>query len=35
MNDHDRLRVVAFYAFTIGGAYLVYQLFRPFLAPLA
>jgi predicted PurR-regulated permease PerM len=35
MKDRDRLRVVAFYAFTIVGAYLVYQLFRPFLAPLA
>jgi predicted PurR-regulated permease PerM len=35
MTDRDRLRVVAFYAFAIGGAYLVYQLFRPFLTPLA
>ena len=35
MTDRDRLRVVAFYAFTVVGAYLAYQLFRPFLAALA
>ena len=35
VTERDRLRKFAFYAFVLVGAYLVYQVVRPFLSPLA
>jgi predicted PurR-regulated permease PerM len=35
VTERDRLRKFAFYAFLLVGAYLVYEVVRPFLSPLA